>query len=322
MRVLRVVLDGEEKPTYTITKAFEAAFDHVETVWWWEWYNNRTELNRGLKHKLETEDFDVVFMQLQEGNVIKPETLENVYKKTLILNWTGDVRPDVRYFTEIGKYCVTLFSNDTDTHTMRALGFRSDYWQTGYDHRWYYNTNIHRLNKIVFIGNNYDHNYFSNSPYRAEMVKAMKGEFGSNFVIRGSNWQHIDRESRHTNNKEEEMQLYNETLLSVNIPHINCAKYYSDRKLRAMACGSLVLSQTYKNADHEFQAGLHYDNWDNISQLIQKCHYYISNRDEAIKIGKTASEFVLEKCTWDFRLKELKNLIHKYSSTKFTYHSI
>jgi spore maturation protein CgeB len=313
MRILRVVLDGEEKPTYTITKAFERAFDYVETVWWLEWYNNRTELNRGLKHKLETDKFDVVFMQLQEANVIKPETLENVYKKTLIFNWTGDVREDVHYFTEIGKYCVTLFSNDTDTHKMRSLGFRSDYLQTGYDDKWYYNTNSHRLNKIVFIGNNYNHGYFSNSPYREEMVRAMKREFGDDFIIRGSNWNHIDGQSRITNNKEEECRLYNENLISLNIPHINCAKYYSDRKLRGMACGSLVLSQTYQDADYEFQKGVHYDNWDNIDDLIKKCHYYIGNRDKAIKIGNTASQFVLEKCTWDYRLTELKNLIDKYS---------
>ena len=86
-----------------------------------------------------------------------------------------------------------------------------------------------------------------------------------------------------------------------------------------MACGSLVLSQTYKDADHEFEAGVHYDNWDDIGQLIAKCHYYILNREQAIKIGKTASELVLEKCTWDYRLTELKNLIDKYSSGKFTY---
>jgi spore maturation protein CgeB len=316
MRCLRVVIDGEEKPTYTITEAFNKAFDYVETVWWHEWYNNRAELNRGLKHKLETEKFDVVFMQLQEADVIKPETLENVYQKTLILNWTGDVRPHLEYFTPIGKQCVTLFSNDTDTHVMRGLGYRSDYWQTGYDHKWYYNTNKHRLNKIVFMGNNYDHNYFSNSPYRNQMVKAMKDEFGTNFVIRGSNWQHIDRESRHTNNKEEECNLYNEALIAVNISHINCAKYYSDRKLRAMACGAIVLSQTYQDADHEFIAGEHYDNWDDINQLIQKCHYYIQNRDEAISIGKAASNLVLQKCTWDYRMKELKELIEKYAPTK------
>ena len=265
MKVLRVVLDGEEKPTYTITKAFEKAFDYVETVWWYEWYNNRNELNRGLKHKLETENFDVVFMQLQEANVVYPETFENIYEKTLIFNWSGDVRPHVDYFTSIGKYCVTLFSNDTDTHKMRALGFRSDYLQTGYDHKWYYNTNSHRLNKIAFIGKNYDHSAYSN-----------------------------------------------ESLIAINIAHINCNKYYSDRKLRAMACGSLVLSQTYENADHEFKSKMHYDNWDDIGQLIDKCHYYIENRDLALKIGKNASEFVLEKCTWDYRMEEFKNLIIKY----------
>jgi hypothetical protein len=312
MRVLRLTIDGEEKPTYTITESFNKAFKYVENVFWHEWYNNRQELNRGVKHKLENEKFDVVFMQLQEANVIYPETLENVYKKIPIFNWTGDVRKDLDYFTPIGKHCITLFSNDTDTHTMRKLGFRSDYWQTGYDHKYYYNLNHHRFNKIVFVGNNYNHGAFSNSQKREDMVRAMKKEFGEQFIIRGSNWQHIDNQARHTHNKEEETRLYNETLISINIPHINCAKYYSDRKLRGMACGSLVLSETYPEADHEFEKGVHYDNWDDIPQLIEKCHYYINNRNEAIQIGKNASKLVLEKCTWDYRMIELKELINKY----------
>jgi hypothetical protein len=311
MRVLRLTIDGEEKPTYTITESFNKAFDYVENVFWHEWYNIRHELNRGVKHKLENEKFDVVFMQLQEANVIYPETLENVYKKIPIFNWTGDVRKDLDYLTPIGKHCITLFSNDTDTHTMRELGFRSDYLQTGYDHKWYYNLNHHRLNKILFIGNNYNHSY-SNSQKREDMVRAMKKEFGDNFIIRGGNWQHIDNQSRKTLNKEEETKLYNESLISINTPHINLAKYYSDRKLRGMACGSLVLSETYPDADHEFEKGVHYDNWDDIPQLIEKCHHYINNRDKAIQIGKNASKLVLEKCTWDYRMIELKELINKY----------
>lgn len=312
MKVLRLTIDGEENPTYTITKSFNKAFDHVENVYWHEWYNNRSELNRGLKHKLETENFDVLFMQLQEANAIYPETLENIYKKTLILNWTGDVRENVDYFTSIGKHCVTLFSNDTDTHKMRKLGFRSDYWQTGYDHAWYHNNLKHRLNKIVFIGNNYNHGAFSNSQKREDMVRALKKEFGNNFIIRGSNWQHIDNQATHTRNKEDEASLYNTNLISINIPHINFSKYYSDRKLRGMACGSLVLSETYEDNEHEFQKGVHFDSWDNIPHLIEKCHYYINNRNLAINIGLNASKFVIEKCTWDYRMVELKEIINKY----------
>jgi hypothetical protein len=36
-------------------------------------------------------------------------------------------------------------------------------------------------------------------------------------------------------------------------------------------------------------------------------------REEALKIGKNASNLVLEKCTWDYRLNELEEIINKYT---------
>lgn len=314
MKCLRIVIHGEEHPNYTITKSFEKAFDSVETIWWHNWYNNRAELNRIIKSKVESENYDFIFMQLQEGGVINQDTFENIYNKIPIFNWTGDVRNNLDYFTPIGNHVISLFSNDTDTHKMRELGFRSDYLQTGYDHTYYYNTNQHRLNKIVLIANNYNHGYFANSGKREEMAYALKAEFQDDFMLFGNNWQHIDHKSRLTHSKEEERDIYNGALLAINISHINCAKYYSDRKLRAMACGCLVLSETYQESEHEFIVGKDYDNWDTIDELIKKCHHYILNRDEALKIGKNSSTLVIEKCTWDYRMGELKELIQKYKT--------
>jgi spore maturation protein CgeB len=313
MKCLRVVIHGEEHPTYTITKAFKKKFSEVETVWWQDWYNNKSELNRGLKEKLDNNDYDFVFMQIQEGDVIYPETLENACKRYPIFNWTGDVRSDVSYFTQIGNQTITLFSNDTDTYKMRELGFRSEYLQTGYDHAYYYNTNQHRLNHIVFIANNYNHNYFEQSSLRQEMVIRLYNEFKDDFKLYGNTWGGIIPNVSETRNKEMENDIYNKALISVNIPHINCARYYSDRQLRAMAAGTLVLTQDYHDLEKEFKVKQDLDTWKTFDELIDKCKYYINNREEALKIGENASKVVLEKCTWDYRMIELEKIINKYS---------
>jgi hypothetical protein len=311
LKCLRIVLDGEENPTYTITESFQKAFE-VETIWWYRWYDKRQELNNIVRDKLINGNFDFVFMQLQEANVIFPETLRGI--KIPIFNWTGDVRPDIDFFTPIGNETITLFSNDTDTHKMRALGFRSDYLQTGYDHKHYWNGEVERQSKIVFIGNNYSHDSFQQGKLRFDMVCRLKQEFADNFVVFGNNWQMIGN-IRETESKDFERGLYNHYLIAINIPHINCAKYYSDRQLRAMACGAMVISQNYPDFEHEFTIGEHLDVWHDIEDLVKKCRYYLNNRSKALEIGKKASEFVKEKCTWDYRVKELIELINKYNGT-------
>lgn len=314
MKCLRIVLDGEEHPHYTITKAFERAFDEVETVWWHRWYNERDKLNQGIREKLQNNHYDLVFMQIQEGNVIYPSTLENVYHRLPIFNWTGDVRHDVDFFTPIGKHCITLFSNNEDPEKMRRLGFRADYLQVGYDHAHYHLTNGSRQSRIIFIGNNYPHHIFAQSKYRYEMVKALKERFGNRFLVYGNNWQSIDPAIRSTASKEEERRLYNESTISINISHINLSRYYSDRQLRAMACGCLVLAQDYHDYEYEFEKGKDIDIWGSIEELINKCEHYLNNPQEAVKIGSQASMKVMQKATWDYRMLEFKELIKKYGS--------
>lgn len=312
MKILRIVLDGEEHPTYTITKAFQNGFDEVETIWWHQWYYQRDIFNAGLRDKLLNTHYDAIFMQIQEGGVVYPSTFEGVYEKMPIFNWTGDVRRDVDFYTPTGRQCITLFSNNSDPEKMRSLGFRSDYLQVGYDDAHYFETSVPRKNKIAFIGNNYPHDTFPQSRLRYEMVKALKERFGDVVEVYGNNWSMLDGRIRPTGSKVEERQLYNESLIAVNISHINLPRYYSDRQLRAMACGCMVLAQTYEDYEYEFQKGVQFDLWDGIEQLIERCEFYLSRPDEAIAIGKKAAEYVREKCTWDYRVKEFKELIDKY----------
>lgn len=312
MKCLRVVIDGEEYPNYTITKAFERAFEYVETVWIHRYYNDRAELNRIVREKLLGGKFDVVFMQIQEGEIIFPQTFEGIYDKIPIFNWTGDVRHDVDFFVPLGKETITLFSNNDDVKIMRDMSFRSDYFQVGYDHTYYSNLHLHRLNTIVFIGNNYSHDYFAQSAFRRKVVESLIITYPENVRIHGYNWEYLNMGIKPTPDKATENKIYNESLLALNIPHINRSRYYSDRQLRAMACGCLVLTQNYEELDYEFTDGENILVWNTIDELLEKTWNCFIERDRSLQMGLNSEKFVKEKCNWDYRLNEFMQLIKKY----------
>lgn len=310
LNVLRIVMFGEEKPSYTITRAFEHEFN-THTIFWEDYGNNLDYLNEVVKHTIENGNFDAVFMQIQREGIIKPYALQNVYNKLPIFNWTGDVREHVNDYTPLGKECITLFSNYTDVIKMRGLGFRADYLQTGYDNYYYSLENLHRLNRIVFIGNNYNAE-FEQTNFRKQVVEAMHSEFGEDFVLHGGGWNYLRPDAKPTLSKKHEKVIYNSNLLSINVNHINRQRYYSDRQLRSMACGAFTMVQEYEDAELEFQNGVHFESWKTIDELIEKCKLRMINRDETLRLSRVAADFVYNNCTWFSRVKEFSTLINKY----------
>lgn len=311
MKVLRIVLDGEEKPEYTITKAFEQVFGEVETVWWEQYTYHFDLLNTQLKRKLESAPYDMIFMQLQAPHIIYPSTLEAISKRIPIFNWTGDVREDnIDNYIDLAPYCITLYSNSADVVKMQQKGHQTDFLQTGYDHKHYFDYATERQNKIVFIGSNYENAEFPQTRFRKEMVRAMMDEFGQDFEVYGNNWYSWGRP---TKNKEEEREIYNNATIAINTNHINLPNYYSDRQLRAMACGCLVLSEYYEGIETEFPKCV--VPWKTRNELIVAARLYLQDRDAATYMGEKASNLVYENCRWVHRAQQLKNLYHKYKKT-------
>jgi len=154
MKILRVVLTGEEPPHYTITEAFKKTFDVVDTIYWDE-IKNISEMNGIVRARVQAIKYDAVFMQIQHPSIIELETAKVMSQNTLVLNWTGDVRTDITWYEEIAPYVITLFTNMTDVEKMRSKGFRADYLQCGYDHKYYFQKQQHRFNTIGFCGNYY-----------------------------------------------------------------------------------------------------------------------------------------------------------------------
>ena len=311
MKLLRIVLNGEEHPNYTIKKAFEEQFN-CETVWFEQY--SPLQLNAWIVDRFKTHQYDAVFMQLQRGGVIFPTTAAFMAQKCPVFNWTGDVREDLSAYEEIAKYVITLFSNTHDVDVFKSKGYRSDYLQVGYDHHYYNHKGERREPMIVFCGSNYPEIEFPLSQERREMVIRLQKEFPKSFRLYGNSWVKSGIASNGVLGNIGEAMAYNQTMIAISLSHFNYGRYYSDRLLRIMACGALAMSHDYKDRHMDF-AEDEMAIWHDLDDLVAKCRHYLDpkNHHEMRTIADKGMKKVESSCKWSNRVSEFKKLIEKYS---------
>jgi hypothetical protein len=315
MKILRIVLTGEEPPHYTITNAFKQTFEFVDSIYWDEFIDLKF-LNEVIQARVKAHQYDAVFMQIQNNGIITQETAKIMADAVpVVFNWTGDVREDIEWYRLLGRYVVTLFTNQTDVLKMRNYGHRSDYLQTGYDHIYYKNENLNRLNNIAYCASYYPTAKFPLTQERADFVRLLKVNFPDNFNLYGYNWDSIGLKSEGFADNKKESLLYNASSLALSISHFNYSRYFSDRLLRELACGCCVLSHRFEDCELEFQDKKHIVYWDDHQDLLEKVRFYFSNPEEARKIGNEAAEFVAEEYSWEKFTLKLKKMIEIWRYT-------
>lgn len=340
---------GDVPPYYTLQRAFEANFN-CRTYDWVNILNrkvaeiksakrNSLTINKQIRNarhqkddvirkialeKVHQEflDFLVVnkpeycFMQLQNELNMDVETIREMAKHTKIINWSGDIRQHKEWydwFADIGREIhVTLFSNETDVKILREAGCRADYLQVGYDHnRYKVKSQKAKWPKIIFCGNEYGS--FELSEYRREVVRAMKLHFGDDFGVYGSGWDRHGINTRPINN-EEESDAYNGAEIAISISNFYFDRYHSDRLLRIMGSACLPMSHYYPYYDKDYEDGKDIVIFKDIPELIKKCEYYIDRPSERLQIASNALGTATSKCTWDYRCKELIEILKKYEN--------
>jgi len=312
MKILRIVITGEEPPHYTITKAFENKFEKVDTLYWDEFVDLK-HMNEVVQARVKAHKYDVVFMQVQKADIVTVDTAKILSENVpVVFNWTGDVRTDITWFKLLGPYMVTLFTNMTDVEKMRNCGLRSDYLQTGYDHIYYFNQNNNRLNNIAYCATYYPDADFPLTKDRAEAVLLLKTHFPEKFNLYGRDWHKIGLKSEGYANNTHEALLYNATSLALSISHFNYSRYFSDRLLREMACGCCVLSHRFQDCELEFEDKKHIVYWNDHKDLLEKVEYYLRKPTEARKIGDEAANYVNQNYKWENAIDNLLSLINKY----------
>ncbi len=309
MKILRIAMDGEEHPHYTITRAFESSFDYVKTIWW----QQVGDFNKLIIHEVKNIKYDAVFIQIQADNVISEEAARAIYEHSLGVNWTGDVRTDINWYIKMGKYFVTLFTNMTDVMKMRNEGLRAEYLQVGYDNKYYFPAERECHQNIVFCANYYPSNDYPLTGLRKDLIIALKHEFADKFNLYGGGWKSIGLNAEYDRvNNEQEAEIYRTCAIAINCSHFDYSRYSSDRLFRELASGAFVLSHRYEDYEMDFKEGKHFVTWENIPDLIKKCHYYLGNAHERNDIGRNAAGYVSRTANWRERVAEFKELIYKY----------
>lgn len=311
---------GDVSPHYTIRRAFKRNFAPFYEFDW---------VNISKKHSLpKTQEIFLeilkrdrpayTFMQLQNPINMSVATIKEMAKYTKILNWTGDVKdnPDwYKWLEEIGKEIyLTLFCNETDVEIMTRRGVVADYLQVGVDTMWY---NMKEPKtaypEIVFACN--DYGSYPLSGYRVEVAKALKKEFGERFGLYGHGWDKHGIQTHRINN-EQEADAYNSCKIAISVSNLRFKRYYSDRLLRIMACGGFALSHDFDNMEKDFIEGTHLAVFRNIDELISKCYYYLDHEEERKQIAANAYYKAQTECTWDYRCKELIQLLNKHNGSR------
>jgi spore maturation protein CgeB len=270
------------------------------------WINtNDRNLNNRIVEDCKEFNPDLVFIQVQSPGIIYNSTLKDIRPFCgKIINFTGDVRdPLPTWYIETGKLLdLTLFVSMTDVIKARDY-INCDWIQIGFDDTIFNkSTTPVKSADIVFMANNYGS--FPISKYRKDIVTILSNEFNGRFEVFGTGW---GRSKNLNASLLNQAAVYRGCKIAINCSHYNHSMYSSDRILRIMGSGAFCLSHDFK--DHSILYGDHLRTFTNINDLVEKCHYYLENEEERIRIANNGYEFTHTLYTWDKFVQNLINYI-------------
>jgi len=285
----------------------DALSAHGDVIYW-DWSKESRNFNAALIALVKEYKPDFVFMQIQTPGVLYTHVAEELSKETKLINWTGDVRyPTPKWFLDIGrKIHLTLFTNMHDVDFLRAHGVKADYLQIGVPDNIFKPEGEVKANvpEIVFFGNNVGG--FPLSQLRMDMVRKLKERYGKRFGHYGINW---GKDTFSVTDQNEEAKYYRGAKIAINLSHFNYPRYTSDRMLRAMGAGCMVLSHYYDGIELEFEEQKHLDIWNNFTELFEQIDYYLAHDEKRKEIAAAGSKHIHENHTWRNRINELIKMI-------------
>ena len=292
----------------TMNKALQSFGNYKELVW-----QHHSDPSKELLKVCRQWKPDFIFAQIQKGNILTVKAAQKIHKMGIpIFNWTGDVRhPLPQWFKDIGKYCVTLFTNQNDVDEMREEGYDADYLQVGLDENEFnpFRGKLEDGKEIVFFANHY-RGTFPLSNFRYDVAKALKDKYGDKFGLYGRGWPQEFGARNLNGNWDREARLYSSCKIAINISHFNYSRYSSDRLLRAMGSGAFVLSHNFKDIKKDYNNNI-LKTFNTIPELIDKIDRYLANDEQRIEVAKNGCLYVRKNCTWAKRIDELRELMKK-----------
>lgn len=304
MKILHVGLCVQPKPYNGFQQAF---IDVVGEDNYREISTGDSQVNEKTQYMIAMFKPDILFMQIQAPNIISIETCE--YAKNsgcFVINWTGDKRHEVpQWMVDLAPYVnCTSFSNMEDVYKMRALGFKSDFLEIGYDPTIY--TPIGealQMPEIVFMGNNYGRGYFPMSGFRIDMVDFLKNEYGNRFGVYGSGWAYGNGNFNHS--QHEEAKAYRGAKIAINVSHFDCDTYNSDRLLRILGSGLMCLTYEHINMKEIFR---NIPSFKDFNTLKQHIDFYLEDDYTRNHLATANNNFVKNFFTFKHQVENIINL--------------
>lgn len=285
-----------------LQRAFKKVSEYKEI------YTGHHDLNNQIIKDCEAFEPDIVFIQIQTPGILSISTIKRIrHVCKSIVNFTGDVRsPLPEWYIELGKEIdLTLFVSMDDVHTARENGIKSNWLQLGFDDQ-IYNCEVTPKSSadIIFTANNYDH--FLLSKNRIEVAYALREEFKERFQLYGSGWKIPSINSN--NSMEQQAAIYRGCKIAINYSNFNQAMYTSDRMLRIMGSGAFCLSHEFKDFDKVYTDKENIAVFNSITDMIEKCYYYLGNESERNRIAKNGYDLTHKLYTWDSMINNLIKL--------------
>lgn len=246
-----------------------------------DWQNYRQQWgDKPLRNKilLEVEDIkpDFIFMQVQRPDIFDSHFISELQHTCPVVNYNEDVRPDIEWMADL--VCsLTLMSNMDDVVALREMGVDADFFMPTFDESFYGTQNRNPSDdfswgEIVFIGNSYSHTNlnFPNANQRDEMVAAMEEAFPAQFRAYGRGYKNGYMQPA------KEAACYRKAKIAVMHNNFTRKDYHSDRAVRALACGTVIVPHYTEITTIETSV-LYANGWRTVEELIEKCRVLITD---------------------------------------------
>lgn len=251
---------------------------------------------------------DIIWAQLQETDVILPETWQQIkeqHPNIWLTCWSGDARDYVPAGMQQWLKYFDIFYNDTDQLELYkpycnryiVMPIAVDPEEgTDYSHL------TPNIPDIVFIGNNYG-TTFSNGPFRQELMAALTKEFGNHFGVFGTGWDQNEVNILGSCPVKHQGAYYHKAKIIISVDHIKGILHWSERLVWALMSGTPVIMENQQNFQgYDIEARVITFEQGNIKAAIDNIHKTLEVSEERrTKKAEEIKDWALTTQTWKQR---------------------
>lgn len=257
---------------------------------------------------------DWIHMQLQETNIIQPQTVEEIKKRLpgcFISQWTGDVREYAPpSYCQVGRHCdLNLISSVGQIPMFVNAGLQNvEYWQVGFDPTVWRPIRIQKevrmRNTVRVAGFMNRSGSYPGTAERYSLCRTLSRNF-MDFTVFGDGWASPITHAAPIYT-DEANKVMNLAQLLVGSNHFNdVERYFSDRYLTHVASGTCFVGRRTPYLEADFVDGEHMVMWDTVDECHMKCRELRRDLDLCEEIGEKGSAHVHKHHTCEMRVREL-----------------